>query len=215
LQLSVRQATIYRALKSERVVGTGSSPAASSPQSCFSMTNQRPTKAITSRLGRQAAATIRLVLTAAVLLQLVLRGFALPEPALAGSTDQAAQPHIHLGGHPHHGSPLHQQSAGTANTCGHQHPHCHEAEDHPSILCTADEDGCPVDHDADVVYLDASLVLTPDTSSGHRADDAATAVVQLPASERSAQACSAGGPLQLRGASPPDSRGRFPHRLQV
>ena len=214
MQLSVRQATIYCAFEEERSLGTGSSPAASSPQSCFSMTNQRPTKAITSRLGRQAAATIRLVLTAAVLLQLVLRGFALPEPALAGSTDQAAQPHIHLGGHPHHGSPLHQQSAGTANTCGHQHPHCHEAEDHPSILCTADEDGCPVDHDADVVYLDASLVLTPDTSSGHRMDDTATEI-QLPLGDLSAPASPAGDLLQLRGASPPDFRGRFPHRLQV
>ncbi len=217
MQLSVRQATIYRGLKSERVVGTGSSQAVSSPQSCFSMTNQRRTKEKISRLGHRAAATIRLMLTAAVLLQLVLRGFALPEPALAGSTDQAAQPHIHLGGHPHHGSPLHQPAAATPNACGHHHAHhhCHESEDHPSSHRTAEDDGCPVDHEADVVYLDASLVLTPDTSSGHRADDAAAAVVQLPASERSAPACSAGGPLQLLGDSPPDFRGRFPHRLQV
>ncbi len=180
------------------------------------MTNQRPTKAKISRLGHRAAATIRLVLTAAVLLQLVLRGFALPEPALAGSSDQVAQPHIHLGGHPHHGSPLHQPAAATANACGHHHAHdhCHESEDHPSSHRTAEDDGCPVDHEADVVYLDASLVLTPDTSSGHRIDDTATGI-QLPLGDLSAPACPAGDLLQLLGDSPPDFRGRFPHRLQV
>lgn len=179
------------------------------------MTNQRPTKVKKTRFGHRAAATIRLVLTAAVLFQLVLRGFALPEPALAGSTDQAAQPHIHLGGHAHHGSPLHQPSSGTANTCGHQHLHCHGAKDHPSIPHTTDEDGCPVDHDDDVVYLDPSLVITPDTSPVHRMDDAAAAGVQLPAGEGSAPACLAGGLLQLLGDSLPNFRGRLPHRLQV
>lgn len=181
------------------------------------MTNQRPTKARTARLGHRVAATIRLVLTASVLFQLVLRGFALPEPALAGPIDQVAQPHIHLGGHPHHGSPLHQQTAATANACGHHHAHhhCHESEDHPFSPRTAEGNGCPVDHEADAVYLDASLVLTPDTSSVHRVDDAAAVGVQLVDSDLSAPACPAGDLLQLLGASPPDFRGRFPHRLQV
>jgi hypothetical protein len=181
------------------------------------MTNQRASRAKTAPSGHRVAAAIRLVLTAAVLLQLVLRGLALPEPATAGLTSQVAQPHIHLGGHPHHGSPLHQQPTATPNVCGHHHthPYCHKAEDHPSVPRTTDDDGCPVDHEADVVYLDASLVITPDTRPVRRMDDAAPAGIQLPASERSTPACLAGRLLQLPGDSPPDFRGRFPHRLQV
>jgi len=180
------------------------------------MTNQRPTKVKPAPSGHRVTATIRLVLTAAVLLQLVLRGFSLPEPASTGPIDQAARPHIHLGGHPHHGSPLHQQTATAANACGHHHAHhhAHELEDHPSGPRTAEDDGCPADHEADAVYLDASLVITPDTRPAHRVDDA-TGGIPLPLVDLSAPACPAGGPLQLLGDPPPDFRGHFPHRLQV
>ncbi len=160
---------------------------------------------------------MRLVLTAAVLFQLVLRGFALPEPALAGPTDRVAQPHIHLGGHPHHHSPVHQQSSASTRLGEHRHAHPYgrAVDDHLTMPVVADEDGCPADHDADVVYLDASLVITPVTKSVHRLGDAVAVGIQPPASEPSAPARSAGGLLQLPGDSPPDFRGRFPHRLQV
>ena len=184
--------------------------------------------------ARLFGTAVRVAVTAAVLFQLLLRGIALPEPAVAGGTNGRPAPHVHLTGHPHHHHDHHRHHHGRRHgQADHRatHHHGEHAADERGPTehgqgcdrLAADEEGgshppratCPADHDSDAIYLDASLVITPAAEwILPSADDAPISWAQLPAAARSDTGCCRQH-TSAQGGPPPDFRGRFPHRLQV
>lgn len=177
--------------------------------------------------ARSLGTAVRVVVTAAVLFQLLLRGIALPEPMADGGQ---ARPHVHLTGHPHHHHNHQRHHHGSRHDhADHRHgehashDRCQTAHGHcRDELATNEEDisrslgvNCPTDHDTDAVYLDASVVIAPVAEPILLATDDAL----ISWAEPTAAACSTNGvgclqPSDLEGP-PPNFRGLFPHRLQV
>lgn len=105
---------------------------------------------------------MRLPLLLVVIVQLLLRGAAVPHTHGGDSdaTCHATRPHVHLGASANHAARnLDRHRQGLRSGTGHHHPQDHVAGER--LSAASQDDGPSPGRDDDAVYLDDGLVLTP------------------------------------------------------